>query len=71
MSRTDSGGGRYVLAAAVGGVCGGVAALLATRELPKLFAGMKDHMHEICAERCACAPSEAPESSVQAEANTN
>lgn len=54
MSHTDSSHGSYVMAAAIGGVCGGLAAVLATRELPKLLSQMKAHMHEMCDEKCGC-----------------
>ena len=37
MTSTESGYGGIVVAAAVGGLCGGLAAVLATRELPKLL----------------------------------
>ena len=54
MARTESSNGSYVVAAAVGGLCGGLAAVLATRELPKLLSELKTHMHEICDEKCGC-----------------
>lgn len=63
MASTEAGNGKYVIAAAVGGVCGGLAAVLATRELPRLLSEMKERMHDMCEERCGCAPHEVRESS--------
>lgn len=54
MTRTESSKGSYVVAAAVGGVCGGLVAVLATRELPKLLSELKSHVHEFCDEKCGC-----------------
>lgn len=68
MTRTESSGGSYLLAAAVGGVCGGLAAVLATRELPRLLSQMKEHMHEICEEKCGCAQGEAADPAETAKA---
>ena len=51
------------MAAAVGGVCGGIAAILATKELPKLLSEMKVHMHEICEDKCGCASDEVSDGS--------
>ena len=59
MAGTEMSRGSLVVAAAVGGVCGGLAAVLATRELPKLLSEMKTHMHEICDEKCGCRQEEA------------
>lgn len=63
MKEKGSGGRSYLMAAAVGGVCGGIAAILATKELPKLLSEMKEHMHEMCEDKCACAPDEVSEGS--------
>lgn len=56
MPRTESSHGSYIAAAAVGGLCGGLAAVFATRKLPKLLPEMKTQMHEICNEKCGCGP---------------
>ena len=63
MAKTESGGASYLAAAAVGGVCGGIVALLATRELPRLMSEMKQHFEEVCDEKCGCAPGERREES--------
>ncbi len=63
MSSTDSGHGSFVVAAAVGGLCGGLVAVLATRELPRLLSEWKTQMHEICDEKCGCRGEEGEKSS--------
>ena len=71
MARTESSHGSYVVAAAVGGICGGLAAVLATRELPRLLSEMKAHMHEICDEKCGCRHEAGEKPSESAESGCN
>lgn len=70
MARTEASNGNFVVAAAVGGLFGGIAALLATRGLPKMLSGMKEHMHEICGESCECLPSDAEAQSASESTET-
>ena len=67
MASTESGYGGIVVAAAVGGLCGGLAAVLATRELPKLLSEATRQMHEMCDEKCGCRQQEGETPSETAE----
>ncbi len=71
MAPTESSHGSYIVAAAVGGLCGGLAAVFATRELPKLLSQMKTHMHEICDEKCGCLHEEAESAGETTEPSCN